>query len=273
MKLFERKIIMAKAEEKKVRKKTHRSPNFPAVSLKKAVELTGQLYGEYKKHEIPVNLVHKAWDYAEHGSAGNRCIAAIKSFGLIEVIGSGKTRKIKVSENGHRIHGNAPDIKEILKKAALLPLLHAELWNHFNANIPNDDLLKNYLLWEHQPAFNEQSVSGFISEFRDTISYAKLGSSDIIGEKALYVEDNEVEDKPINDRSLKMPPITGNTFDQPIPLPDGSTAVLRMPRPMSDENFTFIEKFLELIKPNIVFKPKLNSGNGADENNNIDDEK
>jgi hypothetical protein len=59
-----------------------------------------------------------------------------------------------------------------------------------------------------------------------------------------------------------MPPITGNAYNQPIPLPDGSTAILRIPeKPMSEENFNFIEKFLKLIKPNITLNRKQNDEN------------
>lgn len=122
---------MAKTKENNPKSPRTRSPNFPVVSLKKAVEWIGQLYDEYQKHDIPINLVHSAWGYKEHGSAGNRCIAAVKAFGLVDVTGSGKTSKVKVTEDGHRIYEKAPDASKLLKKAALLPPIHDELWKRY----------------------------------------------------------------------------------------------------------------------------------------------
>ena len=182
----------------KVKKPKHRSPNFPAINLQKAVELTGKLLDEFGKHEIPVNLVNKAWGYQEEGSSsGNRCVAAVKAFGLIDVTGFGKNRKVKVSDYGYRIHENAPDRAKILKIVVLLPEIHSTVWEHFNGSLPNNDLLKNYLLWEHEPKFNKQSVSTFISEFRDSISFAKLESSSY----------NEVEDEDSGDDEDESPEI------------------------------------------------------------------
>ena len=180
---------MANSEEKKTKKppKT-RSPNFPAFSLKKIVDLTGKLYGKYKKHEAPIGLAHQLWGYKEHGSAASRAIAASRAYGLVEVSGVGKAKKVRVSEYGEHICGNAPDREEILKKVALLPPIYLKLWTHYNGDIPIDDLLKNYLLWEHEPKFNELSVPTFISEFRETISFAKLGSSDTIDKNGTETE-------------------------------------------------------------------------------------
>lgn len=244
---------MAKSEKVKEKKPKQRSPNFPVLSLKKAVEFTGQLYDEYKKHGARVNLAHKLWGYTEHGSAASRCVAAVKAFGLIEVLGSGKAKKVNVSDYGERVCGGAPDHKEILKKLALLPSIHLRLWEYYNGNIPTDELLKDYLLWEHKPPFNKLSVSRFISEFRETIIFAKLGSSDIIGEKVDDVK------PPAEKPKLEFGNMPENItyFPLPLPLINGAMTALNMPRlMMSEENYKFMLEQLKAYKSQIVRTPE-----------------
>lgn len=251
--IFLKGMIMTKSEGTKEQKPKTRSPNFPAVSLKKAVDLTGQLYDEYKKHEARINLVHKLWGYKEHGSAASRAIAAVNAFGLIEVSGVGIAKKVRVSDYGERVYEGAPDHEKILKKAALLPPIHLKLWTHFNGDIPNDELLRDYLLWEHKPQFNKLSVSSFISEFRETISFAKLGSSEII-------EEEEAETKPPVTETKREPKTVqrdDRCFDLPLPLINGEMTVIKMPRlMMSEENYKFMLDIFEAYKWNIVRKPE-----------------
>lgn len=259
---------------KEIKKKRPRSPNYPAINLSRSIEFAGKLDDKYGEHDVPVNLVHKIWGYKEYGGAGDQCVAAVKSFGLITVSGSGKERKIRITEVGRRIYKKAPDSPVLLKKCALLPNVHKEIWEHYNGDLPNnDDLLKNYLLWEYKSPFIEKSVATFISELRETISFAKLDSTDIIGENAVDENNDDGKNGQNNGkRSPKMPPISGNTFDQPIPLPDGSTAILRIPRPMSEENFTFIESFLKMIKPNITVSSRKDDTTGKNQKSNAETE-
>jgi hypothetical protein len=207
---------------------------------------------------VPIRLVHELWGYKALGSSlGDQCIAAAKAFGLIEIEGKGGERKIHISAQGHRIHMKAPDYEDLLKKAALSPSIYSEIWEHYQGDLPNDKLLKNYLVWEHQPRFNEKYVDRFIVLFRESISFANLTSGDTIREEE--TKNDEPEDIKIDDDKPKgkipMPSKTG-TFDLPIPLLDGLSAFLRIPRPMSEENYSHLVNFLNAIKPSIVSKSK-----------------
>ncbi|MDD5326705.1 MAG: hypothetical protein PHY02_02700 [Phycisphaerae bacterium] len=248
---------MNESEQTKVEGKGSRSPNYPAVSLKKSVEQVGQLYDIHKTRIVPIKMVHELWGYKAHSSVGDQCIAAAKAFGLIEITGKGKLRKVCVSSQGHRIHMKAPDCEDLLKKAALSPAIYSEIWEHYQADLPNDELLKNHLVWERQPRFNEKYVDRFIALFRESISFANLASGDIIKEDE--TKNDTPEDINIDDNKPKegisMPPKTG-TFDLPIPLLDGLSAFLRIPRPISEENYLHLVNFLKAIKPSIVSKSK-----------------
>ncbi len=249
---------MDKPEQTKIEGKGSRSPNYPAVSLKKSVEQVGQLYDTHKAHIVPVKMVRELWGYkAKNSSIGDQCVAAAKSFGLIEIEGKGELRKVRISNRGHRIHMKAPDYENLLKKTALSPAIYSEIWEHFQGDLPNDELLKNYLLWEHSPRFNEKYVDRFIALFRESISFSNLTSGDIMeGEET---ENNKPENEKIDDKipkgNMPMTPKIG-TFDLPIPLLDGLSAFLRIPRPMSEENYSHLVNFLKTIKPSIVSKSK-----------------
>lgn len=244
---------MAKTERQVAKVPRTRSPNFPALNLKIAVELVSRFYETYKKHETPIGLAHELWGYQQYGSAANRMVAAIGAYGLIETSGVGKNKKVKISEEGKRICGGAPDHEDLLKRSALLPPIHLETWTHYDGDIPNDELLKNYFLWEHKPPFNKLSVSSFISEFRETISFAKLDSSGIIDKNEAKTEPPKV-DKPEGINNMKT---DLSYFDLPLMLINGDMATLRVPRQMmSEENFGFMKTQLDAYKSAIVRKPE-----------------
>ena len=257
-----------------ITKRKQRSPNYPALSLEKAVELMGKLYLEFHKHVIPINIVYKTWGYAGGNGRAIRCLAAVKSFGLIEVQGKGNAKKVRISDDAHRIHLNAPDRDDVIKALALKPTIYADIWEHFKGNLPNEELLRNYLLWDIDPPFNELSASDFIAKFLETISFAKLTHSDCLvssdTEDSIVEEElaesttsdkknNSPQSVIIKDAIPKLPSMNSDSFyDQQIPLMDGGVAVIRMPRPMSEENFDFLITFLQTIKPTIVMKKVRN---------------
>jgi hypothetical protein len=67
------------------------------------------------------------------------------------------------------------------------PKIHRELWKHWGVDLPSVHSLKNTLIFDWKPPFNENSVDGFIKEYKDTIAFAKLLESDKV---ASEVEDN-----------------------------------------------------------------------------------
>ena len=157
----------------------HRSPNFPAINLGDAIDRVNQLYQKDKLHQIPVAVAHQRWGYKPYGSQGEQIVAALKSFGLAEVDGTGKSRTIRVSESARRVLLNATDAGEVLKRCAVNPAVYRDIWDKYGKEgLPSDEVLKQHLVFEK--SFNEASVSDFIANFRKTISIAKLDSSDKI---------------------------------------------------------------------------------------------
>src|SRR5258705_12421046 len=94
----------------------HRSPNYPAIDLGKAVERVGELYKSAKTHFVPVSVAHERWEYKALGSVGDQAVAALKSFGLVDIEGAGDKRQLRVSEAARRILLGSPDRESLLKQ-------------------------------------------------------------------------------------------------------------------------------------------------------------
>jgi len=92
-----------KAAIKEAKKNRTRSPNYPVLNLEKAIEKIHQLHGKCQTHPCGVGFAQDLWGYKKFSSVGDQCVAALKSFGLIEVTGAGDSRQLRVSEVGRRI--------------------------------------------------------------------------------------------------------------------------------------------------------------------------
>jgi hypothetical protein len=171
-----------------------RSPNYPMIGLRKAMERTAQLNDKYKRASVPVHLVQELWGYKPYSSSGNQSVAAVKAYGLVDVEGDGKTRKVRMSDAGYRILAKSPDHADLLKKAAVSPSIYQELWNKYDTeDFPDDGLIRHYLVWERQDVkFNQDAVDSFIDNFRDSLRYANLlpggtikeeGQAEVVHEK------------------------------------------------------------------------------------------
>jgi hypothetical protein len=168
-----------------VKQTRQRSPNFPVIGLRKAVEKATELETKYKRSLVPIHLVVPLWDLKPNSTQGDRFIAALKTYGLLDVEGEAKNRRVKLTDSAIRIIGGAQDKPELLKLAALKPALNAELWEKYReGGLPDNDLIKHYLVWDRDEGkFNPDSVDTFIANFRDTLAFAGLGEPDKIDDE------------------------------------------------------------------------------------------
>lgn len=221
---------MTKSETAAAKKKRSRSPNYPFVDLETAIKRAKAVYDVDHTHAVPAGIAHKRWDYTPFGSAGDQCVAALRAYGLIQIEGVKKARKIVVTSMAERIIGSAPDRGRLIQDAALSPAIHRELWDKFQGQgLPSDDVIRSYLVWEREGGrFNQDVVDGVIERFRSTITFAKLGFGDIIEEE---VPDDGAEDDQI------MPPGTGQ-LPRSRTTPDSLGVKLSFP--FGDGNFITI---------------------------------
>ena len=159
-----------------------RSPAYPGVNLETAIKRTRELYAQDKMSPVPLAIAVRRWGFKEKSSGGLITTAALKSFGLVRDSGTGKERKLQLTEDARRIlldtRQESAERDLLIKEAALKPKIHNALWKKWGLELPSDETLRHALIFDW--AFNENSVSDFVKEYKDTIRYAKLVDSDTL---------------------------------------------------------------------------------------------
>jgi len=166
------------------KRKRTRSPAFPYINLETAIARAKEFYDEDRRNAANINVALKHWGFKEDSSIGAQTVAAVISFGLLQNEGVGDKRKVRLTQDALRILlDERPDSKEraeLIRQAALAPKIHQQLWERWGNNLPSDAQLRHTLLLEWPTPFNENAVDGFIREYRDTISFARLSESDTV---------------------------------------------------------------------------------------------
>jgi hypothetical protein len=149
--------------------KRSRSPNYPAIGLREALERVTALYKKQHTHSAPREVVAKGIGYQSLNGASATAISALNKYGLLERTGD----EIKVSERALSIlHPHSDDERAAaIRQAAGEPQLFAELNERFpSPPFPSEDLLRNYLI---RKGFTPPAVTGVILAYRDTIEFVQ----------------------------------------------------------------------------------------------------
>lgn len=160
-----------------------RSPSYPAYGLEDSIRRAEDLHKQAHGHKVAVETVAEAWGTNTKSSSFLQAIAALLQFGLLEDEGRSESRRLWISELGQDIlirEHDSPERIAAIKKAALNPKLHRELWEKYNGRLPpSDSAIRVYLLREREdPKFHPAHVDGFIGQFRSTIAFAGLTEFD-----------------------------------------------------------------------------------------------
>ena len=249
-----------------MKKTRHRSPNYPTISLRRALELVEILYNDCKRNQVAVGLAQTKWSYKPLGGVGNQIVAALKAYEFIDIEGSGKGRKIKISDHAYKILENHVDREKLLKESALKPTIYQELWSKYEREgLPDDDTIRHYLQFERH--FNPDPIKGIIADFRDTISLANITSRDIIttNEAENFSDDMTVggktravgqENKPA--LSHIIPPKGLNMGTDTFTLDEG-IITFQYPTSLSKEGFEDLDAWIKLQLRKIERQTKAKS--------------
>jgi hypothetical protein len=163
------------------KQKKHRSPNFPVFDLGKAEEKIKLLFQAYRQFATPQDAMIVKLGYKAESSAGMQAVAALRAFGMMVDSGSGKDRKLTITDLGMKLALGHPTRPELLKQAALFPKVHREIWTRFYTpqhGLAPDDVIRPYLTIDRpEGKFNPESVAPFLSQFKRTIHIANLITS------------------------------------------------------------------------------------------------
>lgn len=153
------------AEQKKVR-----SPSFPFIGLREAVERARRLYEAERRNAARPEVAVTHWGYSPKSSGGKQTIAALRAFGLLEGDGS-----VRLTELAVRIlleDAGSEGWRELVRQAALSPPVYATLWERYGADLPSDRNLRAWLVLEL--GFNENAVGDLLRGYKETLAWAGL---------------------------------------------------------------------------------------------------
>jgi hypothetical protein len=261
------------------KKKRARSPNFPAITLKDAVERARTIFKEEGRNFAHEDTILGHWQYKPRSGGGWSVLAAVKSFGLVTQEGSGNTSRYRVSDSALKLvmksgDEHADERQDVLKDAALKPRIHRELWTTYSGTLPSNQTLEYELVsnWGFTPV----AAKEFVPRFRETISYAALTAADTLTGNGGDNGDDANEfasDDPFRARSavttpskvVKAPPGSATRFDEristessattviPILLPGvGQAGALKLPTRMSEAEWNTMLAIIAAYKPTIV---------------------
>jgi hypothetical protein len=226
-----------------------RSPNYPGVDLKFAVERAQKLWDTQQAHTSAPEVAMKNLGYTLRSGAGSVTYAALKRFGLLREDENKRAGLTPLGVEIVRGESTGQRNYEKIREAALTPSLHKTMWEQYGADLPDDSVLQFDLV---QKSFTTKGADEFLGQWKRTMTFAKLAEAS--GTVSTEASENGSENEPENMTTLETPPkppVAKGSRHYPIPLRDGDAA-LTVPEEMDDAAWTQMLAVLEAMKPGIV---------------------
>lgn len=234
-----------------VGRKRVRSPSFPFISLRVALDRARALYEAEKRSAVRPETAVAHWGYSEKSSGGKQTLAALRQFGLIE--GEGLVR---LTDRAVRLllGEDSPEREQLLKQTALLPSLHGRLWEKYGPQLPDNSSLRLSLVMEE--GFNDNAIDEFLTEYRETLELANL----LTGSEGSPSREPSTSPKPITQSPLPflrtVPPQRIDPAPEVdpavFPLLDGNVVEFKIRRKISEDEAKDLRALFEIWLPKIV---------------------
>lgn len=166
-----------------------RSPSFPFIPLKTAIERLIAFEDHHKRSPMPPDRVGPAWGMKPKTSQAAQTLAALKAYGLLETQKGDGGRAIVVSDDGRTyLRAQQDSIKqEVVRRAALRPKQIEKYWRDWKDDRPAVAACLDALVL--RGGFSQDGAETFLRVYDATIAYAGLSESDKI--PAVVNEDGE----------------------------------------------------------------------------------
>lgn len=162
-----------------------RSPGYPALDLKTAIERTIEIYRVSPRHPVPLEVAAEEWGFSPKSSSNKTVAAALKRFGFVRDVGNGENRQLALTDDGREIAFSDSDRgsrwNQLVRDAALRPKIHRQVLDQFEGTLPDDRVALRFLLFDL--GFGDERVArDFLAKLKSTIAFAGIGSSTEISE-------------------------------------------------------------------------------------------
>lgn len=154
-----------------------RGPSYPFIDLQKAVERVEQITAKgAERTTLAPESFYKFWGYQPKSSGARQTMAAMNAYGLVEYVGRGRDRKVRLSDCARRIAldrtPNSETRAAALRQSALEPAAFHSLWDQFGPHLPHSDVMISWLVLEKE--FNQSGAEVAVENFAATVEFAKL---------------------------------------------------------------------------------------------------
>lgn len=145
---------------------------FPFINLEKALGRAQELYNaDQKGREMAVAAAFATWQYSEKSSGGFQTVSALKEYGLLQSVGTGKVQL--TGEALRYFRDEREQERERLRMFfAHRPKLVKTLWvtSNWGATPPADSIARSHLKTEI--GLTEQSARSFLAIYKENIAFA-----------------------------------------------------------------------------------------------------
>lgn len=153
-----------------------RSPSYPGITLEAAIARAKAFFSAEGKHEALVTTAVGHWKYGPKSSGGLVTVSSLKAYGLMGDKGNGPDRKVYLTPLGLSIvqdeRSTSPERDELIRKAALMPTILADLWGKYGAHRPSIDTVAHYLKVDKE--YTPTAALEIIKIYEAAIRFANL---------------------------------------------------------------------------------------------------
>ncbi|WP_165072146.1 hypothetical protein [Paludisphaera rhizosphaerae] len=260
---------MAVLEKLRVAPNSSGARNAPFIDLESAISKTRILYEKARRSPIHMPTAASFLGYSEKGSSFTQTVAALKKYGLINDEGGGDGRRIRISDDGHKIVADtlerSPERDKKIRHAALLPKSHAMLWGEFGAEVLDQTILQNHLRLNED--YTDEAARNAVRVYLSTILFARLDQQGILGDVSADEADRDAAAAdatsaartPMNGQYISpgtTAPIAGDSRPLTLNVPLSSLAeivAIQLPRKkITKADYDILMQTLKLWETSIV---------------------
>lgn len=258
--------------EKIKKKRAGRSPGYPGIDVQTALKRAQELYDKAQHHSSHIEIVSKHWGYKAASGLGAVIVAALIRYGFVVGEGSGKDRKIRLTDLALGIikdkRGDSTERDQKIIQAALSPKIHAEMLKMYGVNLPSDEDLLYEM--EMNKGFTPNGAKDFISQYKRTLSFISGLESDIIPPSDGDSEQQNNQPPPNIQTGVMGTPATnkgGKVQTIQIPMLEGTWPSFTAEFPMTKEKWDYMMDILKKMESQLVKSesPKSEKGEEAEE--------
>jgi hypothetical protein len=236
----------------KTKRRKGRSPSYPGIDLETAIQRARTLWDAHRNHPVNVETALAIWGYGRGSGQGLVTLAALKKYGLLIDEGSGDARRARLSDEARAIvldeRPDSTEREQRIRRAALTPPIHKELWERYQGALPTDESLRFYLTNERD--FTENGARDFISQLKRTVTFARLQTGDPAN---LSREDIDIKDPLLSEADQLNSNLSQDVVTPAPPaiqFPVGDTTVtVKLSAPLEGRDWDRMIRLLTAMKP------------------------